>query len=153
MQLLETLALKEKTSRLSVQEARQLLEMLGAGARAGDLTLATKDHRPVHLSGAAVTMLREILEPIARGDSVTILPTRHELTPRQAAEILNVSRQYLTRLLDEGKISFRKVGTHRRVPLEALLEYKRIRDADRGDALSKLTIMSEELGLYPELEE
>ncbi|HVE83867.1 MAG TPA: helix-turn-helix domain-containing protein [Myxococcales bacterium] len=153
LQVLESLGMKESTSQPSAEEARQLLEVLTAGGRAGGVTLVTKDQRPVHLSGATTAMLREVLEPIARGESVTILPAGHELTPRQAAEFLKVSRQYLTRLLDEGKIAFRRVGTHRRVSFESLVEYKRTSDAERSEALAKLTRESEELGLYPELEE
>jgi excisionase family DNA binding protein len=153
LRLLESLGLSERNSQPSAEEARSLLEVLVTGVRAGDIALVTKDHRPVHLSASATEMLRRLLEPIARGERVALLPTRHELTPRQAAELLNVSRQYLVRLLDEGKLPFHRVGTHRRVPLEALLEFRRRRDAERSNALANLTELSEDLGLYPELEE
>lgn len=65
--------------------------------------------------------------------------------------MLNVSRQYLVRQLDEGLIPFSRVGTHRRMKIEDLLAYKKQRDSSRRSALRKLTQLSEEFGGYPEL--
>ena len=52
--------------------------------------------------------------------------------------MLNISRPSLIHLLDEGKIDYRKVGTHRRVRFEALMKFKRPADADRKAALAEL---------------
>ena len=62
--------------------------------------------------------------------------------------MLNVSRPYLIGLLESGKIPFRKVGRHRRITFEALLEYKRQGDLERRAAADDLADLSEELGLY-----
>ncbi len=71
-----------------------------------------------------------------------------EVTTQQAAELLNVSRQYLVRLLDEGRIPFRKVGKHRRLRVVDVLSFKETRDTDRRAGLRELSRMTEEFGGY-----
>lgn len=96
-------------------------------------------------------VLERVAEVMARGDSITVVPVGQELTTQQAADILNVSRQYLVRLLDEGRIPFTKTGKHRRVRIEDVLGFKEQRDRERKTGLDELTRMSEEFGGYDEL--
>jgi excisionase family DNA binding protein len=70
------------------------------------------------------------------------------MTPQQAADLLNVSRAYVQRLLDEGVLPSVTAGRRCRIPLDDLLTYKRRRDAERRAALRELTQLSDELGLY-----
>jgi len=79
---------------------------------------------------------------------MSIIPLRMEVTTHEAAEILNVSRPFVIGLLEKGEIPFRKVGTHRRIPLSALLEYKRRTDAIQDEALDFLATQAQELKLY-----
>lgn len=93
-------------------------------------------------------ILERVAQLMARGDSVTVVPVGRELTTQQAADLLNVSRQYLVRLLDEGRIPFRKTGRHRRLRIEDVLAFKKQRDEDRRARLRKLSQASQEFGGY-----
>ena len=102
---------------------------------------------PVELPKATVPLLAEILEYMARGDAVKVMPMHAELTTQQAAQMLNVSRPYLVGLLDAGKIPCRKVGSHRRIRLGDLLAYKEHDDKQREKVLDQLAADAQELGL------
>jgi excisionase family DNA binding protein len=93
-------------------------------------------------------MLERVAEVLARGDSITVVPVGREVTTQQAAGLLNVSRQYLVRLLDEGRMPFRKTGKHRRLRIEDVLAFKEKRDKDRRAGLRELSQLSQEFGGY-----
>jgi len=93
-------------------------------------------------------VLERVAEVMARGDSITVVPVGREVTTQQAADLLNVSRQYLVRLLDEGRIPYRKTGKHRRLRIEDVLSFKATRDKDRRAGLRELSRMTEEFGGY-----
>ena len=101
----------------------------------------------VKLPATAVRMLIHILEEMARGNAMTLIPVHAELTTQEAAGMLNISRPSLIQLLGEGKIEYRRVGTHRRVRFEALIAYKRRTDAERRAVLAELAAYDQELGL------
>ena len=101
----------------------------------------------VKLPAAAVRLLVRILEDMARGNSVALTPVHAELTTQQAADMLNISRPSLIQLLDEGKIGYRRVGTHRRVRFDGLMKYKRQADTARRAALAELAAYDQELGI------
>lgn len=99
------------------------------------------------IPASAARLLIQILDEMSRGNAVKIVPIHAELTTQEAADLLNVSRPTLIQLLEEGKIPFRKVGTHRRVRMEQLVAYKRQLDADRRAALAELVAYDQEIGL------
>jgi len=106
-----------------------------------------QDTEVVTVPRAALTLFLRMLKEMAQGHAVTLLPLQTELTTRQAAEVLNVSRPFLVRLLEDAQIPYRKVGTHRRVRLQDVLAYKARTDADRRAALDELTAEAQRLGL------
>lgn len=101
----------------------------------------------VILPSEAVHVLVRVLTHMANGSAVTILPVQAELTTQHAADLLGVSRPYLVRLLDDGKIPFHKVGTHRRVRAADVMEYQRARRSTSKRLLDELTSDAQELGL------
>ncbi len=106
----------------------------------------------IHVPESIFKILAQVVPLLISDQAVSIVPVGHFLTTQQAAELLNISRPYLIRLIDEGKISCTKVdkkpGSHRRIRFEDLMEYKHKRSLEQREQLKKLTKMSKELGLY-----
>ena len=103
------------------------------------------DHVKIPVS--AFKFLSHILDLMAQGKAISIIPTDAEVTTQQAAEMLNVSRPHVVKLLEEGELPFHKVGTHRRIKLQDLEAYRSKMEKERDEALSELTRQSQELGL------
>ncbi len=99
---------------------------------------------PIELPAGAVALLMDILEAMAAGRGITLMPENAELTTVEAAEILNVSRPYLIKLLEEGHIPYRKVGTHRRVRLDDVMRYRTAIDQTREVVLDHLVAEAQE---------
>src|SRR5439155_1657085 len=138
----------EKDTALAKESSRLLAPLLGVRK---ELTLQVlKDgnaSEPVRVPGAAVRMLISILTEMAKGNAVTLIPIQAELSTQEAADLLNVSRPFLVKLLDGGKIPSRKVGTHRRVRFSDLMEYKKLSDQQRENTLEGLAVEAQELKL------
>ncbi len=116
-----------------------------------------REDEPVHLtleSGqqtvtvphVVLDLLVSVLANLAAGQAVAVVPAHAELTTQQAADLLNVSRPYLIKLLDEQEIDYRTVGTHRRILASSLMAYKARDDAKRRKAAGELAAMTRELG-------
>ena len=110
--------------------------------------LVGPNRETIELPESVFYVLERVAEVMARGDSITVVPVGREVTTQQAADLLNVSRQYLVRLLEEKRIPFRKTGKHRRLRIEDVLEFKERRDKDRRAGLRELSRMSQEFGGY-----
>jgi excisionase family DNA binding protein len=138
--------------RKAVAELSALLERASSRRKHPRCQLVGPTGEKIQVPEAIFYVLERVAEVLARGDAVTVVPVGKELTTQQAADLLNVSRQYVVRLLDEGKIPHTKTGTHRRLRIEHVLEYQRARDAQRRAKLDELTALSEDAGGYTELE-
>lgn len=123
--------------------ASELAQLLGKMPKA-DRALVKMENQDLILPRAALQLLQLVLAEMAQGNIVNIVPTHHLLTTQEAANLLNVSRPYLIGLLQDGKIPFSKVGTHRRIKYEDLMAYKQASRAKSERLLKELTRMAEE---------
>jgi excisionase family DNA binding protein len=138
-------------SKDEVAMARTSGQRLALLARSGrSVTMRVRDagdEETIELPAGAVKLLVEILEDMASGRAVTIVPQNAELTTQQAADFLNVSRPFLVQLLEEQKLPYRKVGTHRRVRFEDVFLYKEKIDLERRKVLDALAVEAQDLGM------
>lgn len=106
------------------------------------------DGETVRFPKAAVDGLIEMLEAVADGHAATVVRTPRELTTQQAAAVLNVSRPTVVRLIEAGSLPARMVGSHRRIPLPAVIAYRDHMIARRREVLDEMVSDAEALGLY-----
>lgn len=140
-EILEPVTPSEMDIRLALESSRRLALYL-ARKKQKDLQLQLVHDGEVETIAVPLPALRllfDILNEMAQGNAVTLIPVHAELTTQQAAEVLHVSRPFLIGLLDDGKIPYRKVGTHRRVLFRDVMEYKRTIDASRLKAFEELS--------------
>lgn len=105
------------------------------------------DAEPVSVPASAIRLFLHLLTEMSQGNAVTLIPTHAELTTQQAADLLNVSRPYVAKLLDQGKIPGRTVGKYRRVRFDDLMAFKQKDDDARAKVLDQLTAEAQELGM------
>ena len=102
---------------------------------------------PIELPTSALRLLVDILAELADGNAVQVVPVHAELTTQEAADLLNVSRPHLVKLLEAGKLPFHKTGKHRRIRFADLRRYKQERDEDSAAAMDDLARQAQELGM------
>ena len=137
-------------SSAEVESANQLRRILAPNIRDDEptrlkLAFDSETRVEVVLAPALARSFMSLLRYVGSGRAVTIVPTEEMLTTQRAADLLNVSRPHLIKLLEKGEIAHTMVGRHRRIRAQDLFEYKRQRDADRAEALDDLARMDADL--------
>ena len=132
--------IERPAGRVAAAQARKSLEAL------------RKDTRPSFAGttppAAAVAAFKQVLQAIARGEAVAVLPLDVELTTQEAADLVGVSRPSFVKLLEDGALPFRTLGVHRRVKAADVFAYRKARDAKRRRILDKMVAANQRLGFY-----
>jgi len=93
-------------------------------------------------------VLTRVVEVLASGRGVAVVPVDQELTTREAADLLGFSRPTLIKLLDAGELSYSRPSSSRRILLEQVLAYKKRRSRKRRELLSEMTADAVKMGMY-----
>ena len=139
----------EKEIAAAVESRRQLAAFLSTKLETQRIELVDEQQKRqvVELPAFALRLLDNILSELALGNAVKVVPIHAELTTQEAADLLNVSRPHLVKLLDEGVIPHTKTGRHRRVRFADLMAYKELRDRASREAMDELAAQAQELGM------
>ena len=125
--------------------AQELIARIGEGPLSlGNPATGEMTPLPPHVA----ELMKQVLSSLAAGRGVSVNEALEEVTPNEAAEFLNVSRPFVAKLLDEGVLPYRQVGSHRRIPYADLAAYREQERARARKAMHRLTRESEDLGLY-----
>ncbi|HEX3844420.1 MAG TPA: excisionase family DNA-binding protein [Steroidobacteraceae bacterium] len=148
----ERVSLSDRDAELLAQASRLMGEALDR-SRAHRIALVEErddggDIVRLEVPPATLRLLSQILALMARQQTFVLFPESSELTTKQAADVLGVSRPFLIRVLEAGQIPFRKVGRHRRVLMQDALAYKKTMQIKRRAALDELVKVSEDMGGY-----
>jgi excisionase family DNA binding protein len=128
--------------------ARLAIALQPSASRGPRVQVIDRDGHRIDLPETLATVVARAASLMSEGHKVSVIADDEMLTTQAAAERLNVSRQYVVRLVDQGTLPSIKVGTHRRLRLADVLVYKAQRDVDRDAALDRLAAMSEDVGGY-----
>ncbi len=108
-------------------------------ASSASLMLSGNEDATAEVPVEVLDLLILVLAQAASGNAVAVSPVKRELTTQQAADLLNVSRPYLVKLLDQRRIPFRRVGNRRRLLLTDVMAFKHVDESERRAIAAELT--------------
>jgi excisionase family DNA binding protein len=149
----ERIDLSDKEATLLKLASRFMSETLDRSCARSIVLVGEKSKRGeevarIEVPPATLRLLAEILALMAKQQTFTLCPELSELTTKQAAEVLGVSRPFLIALLERDAIPYRKVGRHRRSFSKDVLAHKQTMHVKRKKALDELVEASEDVGGY-----
>jgi len=110
--------------------------------------LKSKDGTEILLPQALNDFLVHVLDAMMQKKAIAFLPEDEAFTTQAAANYLGMSRQFFVKLLEEEKLPFHRVGTHRRIFFKDLMAYAKQRDTKRRETLNNLFDEVHKAGLY-----
>lgn len=130
---------------LSPEEHERYTRIIALLAKPG-VTLTNAEGESVEIPESIRPTMRQLAQFAAANKAIFLSAVEKALTTQQAADILNVSRPYLIKLLDEGAIPYTMVGSHRRVQYDDVMAFHAVWYAERKQILAELTREGEEMG-------
>ena len=134
---------------LPTQGLRDHAHELLAHLRSNEARFVLRDQAAsyqIELNEELYEVIRNILIDISQNRAVQVLPIDLELTTVQAAEFMHVSRPYIIKLINDGRLMCRLVGTHRRIKLRDLIDLNAMTATDQRAARDEMTTVAEKLG-------
>jgi excisionase family DNA binding protein len=118
-------------------------------SRAATITIESDDGSSpsVQVPPQVLRILGQTLGLMARHQPIMLVPEKQELSTVEAANYLNVSRPFLIKEIEAGRLVHRMVGTHRRVKFSDLMDYAKAMREKQQEALDKKAANARELGL------
>lgn len=143
--------LDEHEAELAKQAQRCVMTALDH-SRAARIALVSDDtptaQAPVlELPPKVLRLFADLLGQMARREPIALIPQKLELTTQDAANLLNVSRPFIVKEIEAGKLHYRKVGRHRRIEFKEVMRYKEAMQSRAEDALQELADQAQKLGL------
>ena len=136
----EPITIRE-TEQSAVEKLEHLLER-------GVPSLVGSTGEKVKLPGTIYEVLKRVVQLMADGKAVTLIPDNQVVTTQRAADILGMSRPFFVKLLETGTMAHHRVGNQRRVYLRDVLQYAHKREQERQASLNRLSRHAVETGLY-----
>lgn len=149
MASLATMLPSQEEAALAKLSSRELAAYVETGASSQKVAISCKDGQlhQVEVPVSALRLLVDILTELGDGNTVKLIPVHAEMTTQEAADILNMSRPTLIKILDEGDIPYHRSGNRRKVKYKDVMAYKHEVDTKRLNALNELSELDQSLGL------
>lgn len=150
MNMTETLSLPtQRVVEMALASQRELAAYLSTKTETQRIQVFDDKNQPhaIELPTSAVRLLVDILTELAEGNAVKVIPIHAEVTTQEAADLLNVSRPHIVKLLETSQLPFHKTGKHRRIRFADLMIYKTRRDAKSEEAMGELAKQAQELDM------
>lgn len=142
-----TTSKEQKIAQDSLPQMRRLATSFAK--RLEPVSVQVNDHDVVTLNLPAklFSVLQDILDLMSKGKAFSLIPANAELTTQEAADLLNVSRPFIVKLLEKKVIPHKLVGTHRRILLEDVMAYAAKLKRDREEGLEDLARLGQKYNM------
>lgn len=149
METLEEIKRPTKAEQLVAIESYTALSSVLKHLDHGDTEIEIEESKErIKIPYKALKLLEDILKAMSEGKPISLVPIATEVTTQKAAEILGCSRPHLVKLLEEGKINYTKVGKHRRILFEDVIQYRDVMKSQQKNYLIDMMNFDEDKGIY-----